>query len=373
MIEIFIFQSNFSYLFLKHSTEDKIKEYTSSDYYSKDKLENTLFIGNGLNRCLQHGFDWANLLKSIADNWQIDYYENDEMPMEFERIINEYLQKFGINSILDASSYAKKNDVYLDAKMKIAEKINSIEYEHNCILKDLPINSIQNIITTNYDRLLEEAIGTEKNFPFPGNTKYLRTKTSTFKDGSISLFHAHGIIDKPNTICLGYEHYMGVVEHLRHNLNSVDTKTKNMHIYDILTGKAPTENTWAEKFYTSNIAMIGFGLPSCEADIWWLLTHRAYLYNTNYNGIRDYLINSIVYYDIVPKKDSKQNVVQNDTLKKLDKTAYKHHLLKNLHVVVKPIYIENDSSTYEEKYRKIFKEIEEGLCWPTSSYDEANT
>ena len=348
-----------------------MKEYTSSDCYSKHELENTLFIGNGLNRCLQHGFDWANLLKSIADNWEIDYYENDEMPMEFERIINEYLQKVGINSILNASSIRKKDDVYLEVKKKIVEKIKDLKKDSNCILDHLPVNSIQNIITTNYDRLLEDAIGSEKIFPHTSNTKYLSTKTSTVNDGRISCFHAHGIIDNPNTICLGYEHYMGVVEHLRHNINSVDKNTKNMHIYNILNkeSKTPMENTWAEKFYTSNIAMIGFGLPSCEADIWWLLTHRAYLYNTNYNGIREYLTNTIVYYDIVPKKDPKQNDDQNYNLKKLDKTAYKHQLLKNLHVVVKPIYIEEGSSSYEEKYREIFDEIKKEKCWPDTSCD----
>lgn len=331
------------------------------------EIENTLFIGNGLNRCLQHGFDWANLLKSIADDWQVDYYENDEMPMEFERIINEYLQKVGINSILNTFSIRKKDDVYLEVKKQIVEKIKDLKKDSHCILDDLPVNFIQNIITTNYDRLLEDAIGSEKIFPHTSNTKYLSTKTSTVNNGCISCFHAHGTIDNPNTICLGYEHYMGVVEHLRHNINSVDKRTKNMHIYDILSEESPKENTWAEKFYTSNIAMIGFGLPSCEADIWWLLTHRAYLYNTNFNGIRDYLINTIVYYDIVPKKDSTQNDDQNCNLKKFYKTAYKHQLLKNLHVVVKPIYIEEVNSSYEEKYREIFNEINNENYWTNIS------
>ncbi len=309
-------------------------------------MENTLFIGNGLNRCLSNGVAWANLLEETANKYQTSFFADTEMPMEFERIVNEYLQNsYSTNIGLD------RKDIYKEIKENIAQLVTSDVLDENSIHKKIPFGSIQNIITSNYDFLLEEAIGSVNWIKFKKNKKYLEEKTATSQDGKISIFHAHGMANYPDTICLGYEHYMGVVERLRSSINRNHKKAKDIDICEILTKRTKEKNTWGEKFYTSNVAFIGFGLPFCETDIWWLLTHRAYLFNTNNNQIRNALKNTIVYYDII-EEGKKEDA----------KLLYKHRLLENLHVVVRTKRKTQDES-YTEKYRDMFNEIENGSCW----------
>ena len=133
-----------------------------------------------------------------------------------------------------------------------------------------------------------------------------------------------------------------------------------MRICRILNGFDKPEDTWAEKFYTSNIAFVGFGLPECETDIWWLLTHRAYLYYTNYHGIRDKLQNRITFYDILDvtkKENSEEEARRVESIKKQER---KHFLLRNMHVEVKTKSL-SSGELYENKYREIFEEISGGF------------
>lgn len=306
-------------------------------------MEKTLFIGNGLNRCLINGVPWAKLLEGTANGYGTSYYEDSEMPMEFERIINEYLQ----NSYQSNLGIDRK-DIYITVKRNIANMVNGVRLDPVCIHRKIPFSKVNNIITTNYDLLLEDAIGGVNKVVFNGNIKYLEKKTAV-SNNELSIYHAHGVADYPDTICLGYEHYMGLVEHLRSGINTKHKKAKDINICEILNKTAKPGDTWGEKFYTSDVAIIGFGLPSCETDIWWLLTHRAYLFNTNYNQASKFLKNKIVYYEIVDGDID-------------PKIQYKHQLLKNLHVDVK-LKLKSSDETFEMKYQEIFDEISNGSCW----------
>lgn len=306
-------------------------------------MENTLFIGNGLNRCLIGGVPWSQLLEDTATKYGTSYYKDSEMPMEFERIINEYLQNtYASNSGID------RKDIYVTIKKDIAKMVNGVSLDPVCIHRRIPFDKVSSIITTNYDLLLEDALGSVNKTVFSHNIKYLEKQTAV-STNEISIYHAHGIADYPNTICLGYEHYMGLVERLRTSINTKQKTASDINICEVLTGKQKPQDTWEEKFYTSNIAMIGFGLPTCETDIWWLLTHRAYLFNTNYNHISKTLNNKIVYYEIIKGDIDEKN-------------QYKHKLLENLHVMVKIKKMSSDD-TYEMKYQEIFDEISNDSCW----------
>ena len=307
-------------------------------------MEKTIFIGNGLNRCLVNGVPWGKLLENTANFYNTSYYEDAEMPMEFERIINEYLQNT-YQSFLGID----RKDIYLTVKRNISNMVNTVVLDPVCIHRKIPFSKFDNVITTNYDLLLEAAIGNVNKVSFNRNIKYLEKRTAISQDEKLSIYHAHGVADYPDTICLGYEHYMGLVEHLRDGINTKHKSAKDINICEILNKNANPEGTWGEKIYTSDVVIIGFGLPTCETDIWWLLTHRAYLFNTNYNNIRNVLKNKIVYYDIVDGEIDK-------------KTKYKHKLLKNLHVDVK-LKIKSSDDTFEMKYQEIFDEINNGSCW----------
>lgn len=319
-------------------------------------MENTLFIGNGLNQCLSEGVPWGKLLEEIAyKKLYTSYNSKIEMPLEFERIVNEYLGKEMNLNLGDRSG------IYDEVKQHIKSIIEKVQLSSTpCIHKEIPFDKADNIITTNYDTLLEDAFSGLVNNNISSNTKYLVKATS--QSPQTKIYHAHGIKSNPKSICLGYEHYMGMVETLRNKLNSEtgSSSKKDMRICRILKGIDKEEETWAEKFYTTNIAFIGFGLSDCESDIWWLLTHRAFLFYSNYNFIQESIKNKIVFYDIM---DNKVNNKDEDwRIADIAKKNNKHELLKKLHVDVK-LFDLNDGERYQDKYKLIFNEIAEGKCW----------
>ncbi len=307
-------------------------------------MENCLFIGNGLNRCLVDSISWGNLMEYVAKSIKVSSHIDIAMPMEFERMANEYMIKENTSS----------DNIYFLMKETICDKIGSVHLPQNAIhysINSLPIDSI---ITTNYDYLLEYVYRLDYRCEIKSQ-KYIFGQTSEIN--KVKFYHPHGIVKWQQSLCLGFEHYMGIVQKLRAEINTKkDSKPDNMLIKRILFGDDEPQNTWGELFYKKNIAFVGFGLDSCESDIWWLLTHRAYIYHTNYQNIQEKLVNRIVYYDIVDvgeksdcEAERKRKVAENAKRRN-------HIILKDAHVIVKPYEIK-DSCEYESCYRKIFDDI----------------
>lgn len=305
-------------------------------------MKTALLIGNGLNRCLKSSISWGDLLKSIADEYSVDYNGKISMPLEFECIINQYL-----------NTQTKLSDkIYMEVKEKIAKKLNYTKLPSGAIhqkISSLPINTV---MTTNYDNLLEYVYNPDYSYRGKKGNKYLFEATSAQK--GISFYHIHGQSDSPKTICLGYEHYMGLVEHMRREVNTKENKDPSkMKIKEALFDPTKLHNTWYEKFYTDNIGIIGLGLYESEVDLWWLITHRAYLYYSNYFGIRKVLKNRITYYDIL----NESNKEETEQKKKI------HYMLKNSHIDVRTYTIGKECIGYEDAYMKIFGNIQNGELW----------
>ena len=299
-------------------------------------MESSLLIGNGLNNCLKNSIPWKNLLEGIAKEYGVEYNGNISMPLEFECIVNQILEHEKVPS----------PQIYRTIKEKVAEKIKEVKISEYCIhhrLLDLPIDAI---MTTNYDNLLEYVYNPEY--------RYGGDKKSTYRFDHISIqkgvpfYHIHGFADVPKTICLGYEHYMGVVENIRRELNTEENnKDGNMKIVLALNDQLRLKNTWYERFYTDNISIVGLGLTENEVDLWWLITHRAYLFYSDYHGVRKKLTNRITYYDIVEPKDEVR-FAQKEKI---------HYMLKNANVEVETLELERDCHSYEEGYEMIFESI----------------
>lgn len=310
-------------------------------------MNNTLFIGNGLNRTLKNSIAWSDLLEGIADELKVSYYSDNPMPLEFERIINEYLN----------DSATPTSDVYKEVKNKIINKLKMTKLPDNSIHKDLNSIKISNIITTNYDYLLEYVF--DSAYQYKGDKKkYLLEKTSTQK--GVNFYHPHGMIASPQSICLGYEHYVGIAQKIRYEINHKDNNdSKKMSIKLVLYDEREQKNTWCELFYTSNISMLGFALDNCELDFWWLITHRAYLYYSNHLGLKEKIKNNITFYDIID--DVKLNNVENEVkrYKRFLQQQLKHQLLKNNHIVVKTYNLSECDNSYEVGYNQIIKDIKE--------------
>lgn len=335
----------------------------------------TLFIGNGLNRCLSNGIAWGDLLKDIAAKYSVPYEKNIEMPLEFERIINEYLKRSNCGPLrqdMTAFYYAIKLDV-----------ANAVQYSQplgKCVHKNIPFKIIDNIVTTNYDTILEQAYyeynGKKYSCPEVSKKHIKYYLNPTLSDENVTFYHPHGIVTHPSSICLGYEHYMGLVETIRDKSNSKAKKdskgnnlsTPGMKIARILNGDDPLTNESWEQFYTSDMAFIGFGLPNCESDIWWLLTHRAYLYYSDYQIAGDLIDNHIIYYDVVTP-DTKITiddvVFKNGHYEFVNPVASysnKHKLLSGMHVEVR-LRIVGPDQTYEDVYKSILEELSDKASW----------
>ena len=231
-------------------------------------MENTLLVGNGLNRTISD-IAWGNLLESIASVFDVEYNPKISMPLEFERIVNARMKKnFDSPTVNSTISSAKK---------MVADEIKKFTLPHEAIHRNLPKLNMNNVITTNYDYMLEYAFDDGYKYDNTLLKKYLFENTCTIN--GTDFYHIHGVCHNTNSMCLGYEHYMGLVEHLRADLNTKkDNKLTEMAIKRILYGEDSPKNTWGEKFYTSNIAIVGLELSDAEADLWWLITHRAFLY-----------------------------------------------------------------------------------------------
>ena len=154
-----------------------------------------------------------------------------------------------------------------------------------------------------------------------------------------------------------------------------------LYIRQILSGARQPTGAWPERFFYSNMAIVGFGLDQCEADIWWLLSYRAFLYYTNSWNMRDLIRNNIVYYRIIDRRSNKDTESSNDIKPSLRNNIRKssnkrdnsiwyiddqdlteeekrfNRLLRSEHIGVN-MYVLRDGVTYEEAYRQILLDID---------------
>ena len=153
--------------------------------------------------------------------------------------------------------------------------------------------------------------------------------------------------------------YMGMVEKIRDDINRTQTHVGVKNIVAILNGTMEASNTWMEKLYTTDVHIIGFGLYECEADFWWLLTHRASMYYANKGG-QNLIRNTITYYDVFDDlpKNTKEKIEA--ALIREKETNKKYALLAGMHVRIKQYRLsDTQTGTYEEAYQKIINDIKQ--------------
>ena len=309
-------------------------------------MKNYLLIGNGLNRCLSASIAWGNLLKETAAEFGVEYNGAIPLPMEFEYLVNGFLKK----------NNDTKEDIYKRTKESIAKRIRNTRlpaYAIHYQLKKIPVNGI---ITTNYDSLLEQVYNSEYKYEGDKARKYLFNVTSI--QNGIEFYHPHGMSENATSMCLGYEHYMGIVQHLRSAINTKENKRmESMRIKRVLCEEIPYENTWGELFYTANIAIVGLGLTECETDLWWLITHRASLFYSNYCGIQEKMTNQITFYDVINNIKEDDEGKERERLRLIEQQKSRHRLLENEHVEVRTFSLGSTYANYAEAYEAIIDNI----------------
>lgn len=300
-----------------------------------------LLIGNGLNRCYYHELAWGGLLSDIAHVHKLTMNGNNSFPMEFEYIVYQILK--GMNHPSDR--------IYTEIKKEIVKRIQNIKKTENPLMESFMEIPVSEIITTNYDYLLERAYKGEpcidecrdKIEKGSGETKYSLYRYTTINGRRF--YHIHGELLVPDSLCLGSEHYAGYLSKIQSSFKR-GKEIDSDHIMMIIQSSAGRRDTWVDSFFNKDIHVVGLGLDQCEIDLWWIVTYRAFLFFTDLYGARKFLQNRIVYYDIVKDNEKPYEKAKRELLR---------HNLTLQHVEYYPVDISKDN--YISGYEKVIEII----------------
>ncbi len=184
-----------------------------------------LFVGTGFSlRYLNNSFTWDGLLKKVAEDYasKEKYYDIKSECLRNPHVVNDYnFEKIGSLLEKDFNNFLKENKpIEFDAiikrfydeieknsniismfKIYISELLKELDYKneiHHEVeeLKKAKKN-ISSIITTNYDKLVEDILDFK---PIIGNDILLTNPYGT-------LYKIHGCVDEPEKIIISEEDY----------------------------------------------------------------------------------------------------------------------------------------------------------------------
>lgn len=297
-------------------------------------MNTTLLFGNGFNLVTNPECSWTNLLKDVgAGAFPEGSCVGIPHPVVAELI-----------SAMRGNMLGRRNDdSYKTLRKSIAEYIINARMNPNEIHTKFRDINFDYFITTNYDTCFERAKEGYKPEP-ASNRKYLLAQTGNLEGRNI--YHAHGIVDKPNTICISFVRYMSLISRIRDGfiLKGVDQKDKEDYapLIDSIKNREKPIECWSELFFKTNMHIVGFGLDFFEFDFWWLLSLRKSLFEAN-PVLKEY--ENIICFHLLntPSKSDK---------KKRDAEA-RMIALQALGVE----YIPHQCSNYEEGYEKAANHI----------------
>lgn len=183
------------------------------------------------------------------------------------------------------------------------------EITPNWIHKELVSIGGTHILTSNYEYTLEAAggVGRGKAVDFSSETRYSLFRCREVR--SKRIWHIHGEIDKPETIMLGYEQYVGYLYKARNYL-TLDSKRQSTGAYDyrspVIHGRYNFEErtdsiySWIDIFLRDDVHMVGFTCDYSEIDIWWLLGLKERLRQNDRRVAKGINVGRTVFYYFRP-------------------------------------------------------------------------
>lgn len=238
-----------------------------------------LLLGNGINR-LTGGDSWEALLEALAKGVGLDIRDLKAVPFPllFEIILSH-------RKVASRAPYAEEK-----IKKVIVDRLHYATPSawHRKALEA----EYSDILTTNYDLCLERAISGPRaplDPPSPFTVievperRYSVYRGVVFQQGSSPLrrlWYVHGDIRRPNTICLGTDHYAGNIQKARGIIYITDPKNANKRsinaaIRESMDPRITHPHTWLSQFLASPLVVLGLTLDFSEAYLWWLLVTRA--------------------------------------------------------------------------------------------------
>jgi hypothetical protein len=287
-----------------------------------------VLFGNGINR-LNSNNSWEELLNELAKSMvEKPPLSMKPFPLYYEEIILTL-------------KMAKKDEEKLISYLfnKIDNKMPDDLYKEFCQYFDV-------ILTTNYDYNIERAISKSPLVKENIKTITKESKFSLFRYDEIDgkkVWHIHGEINKPNSICLGYERYGGNIERTRGFIINGDHKKG----INPLKTRLPLKKyeSWIDYFFQNDIYIIGLGMGFEEIDLWWLLDYRA----REINNSNKKITNKIYYY--YPYIDT--NFDDKTKMEKQEESIAQ--VLTSFGVIVKKIHI--IAGKYSHFYQEVLKKI----------------
>lgn len=268
---------------------------------NRERVENTLFIGNGFSRTIFWDIpSWKELFEGVDSAIQ-------NYAILYEAFLLEERRKGKVEDDIKKELIKKIETTF--SKKSLQENIDDLELFGMYLIKC----NVNNIVTTNYDNGIEfilcEFCGYREQTPkglVPEKVYSIRTYKLFVNDDTrhkVKLWKIHGDLKRTRSITLGYDQYCGSLSKLSEYVKGTykssrkDTEVKCSKPMELKCKEQIFDNlSWAELFFRTNIYIVGSGLHSSEIDIWWLLNKRArlmidipqilneitYLYNEEY-------------------------------------------------------------------------------------------
>ena len=229
----------------------------------------SLLLGNGPNRTSHTGVSWLQVLKELAlfskSKSVLQHSEIKPFPLLYEELAVRCVRQGKLES---------------DLKKKVASLAKGMA--PNGLHGRIANAGFKHILTTNYDYCLESATGVvaiSANIREEKRYNLFRKR----KLNNSNIWHIHGELDRPRTITLGHDHYVGYLNNIKEYLvwerKNISKELANRHS-PFMQGNITFDNgkaipySWIDIFLRDDIHMFGFGLDYSEIDIWWLLIFK---------------------------------------------------------------------------------------------------
>jgi hypothetical protein len=249
-------------------------------------------FGNGINRASdlnRDRYEWGNLLSDLNSQFANNKISNIRVkpfPMVYDEIVSYSVRN------------GKQNESFI--KKFIQSKINNIQtnIRYNNLYK---INGAE-ILTTNYDYLIEKSLGNDWRRSPINKLEYFHSIYRFQKSANSNIWHMHGEQGDSRSILLGFRHYINY---------STKVKSRAELFFNGLKKDTTHNNSsWVDLFFTHDIKIIGLSMSFTEYHIWWLLAYR----NLKINSDRYVDVNNTITL-VIPSFSSDKNSDLIDMLK----------------------------------------------------------
>ncbi len=245
----------------KAQIQNKIQELSKESYPSLNKSSEL--------------FDKMNKLATHKSTVDINTYAE----------ISKECKQLSIESLINTMQYIEKQNAVFGLQTYISGVMSRWEYNeyHKRIVDKLrEINAP--VLTTNFDKVLENAInltkqklGSKKLSDYYPWSFYYSDKQLDNPLNGFGIWHINGVVDYSRSIKLGLSQYMGCVAKARRMIQ----KTKDGK--ELFQGKNQSnwigKDSWLHIIFNKSLFIFGLELAENEVFLRWLLIQRAFYFS----------------------------------------------------------------------------------------------